>query len=73
MLFWEFSCPDGFSIRPITQEHANIVDEEWPFKHPASVFRFKRFIELNPNVGAFTDDGILVGWYLLYEYNYISI
>lgn len=56
------SCPDGISLRPMSEEHATIIDEVWPYKRPGSLFYLKRLIDLNLNVGAFTDDGKLVAW-----------
>lgn len=58
------SAPSNVTLKPLSTENAEIVDDEWPNKHIASRFLVERLIERNPNIGAFNEEGELMGWCL---------
>jgi ribosomal protein S18 acetylase RimI-like enzyme len=58
------SAPGNITLKPLSTENAEVVDDEWPNKHVASHFLVKRLIEWNQNIGAFNEDGELMGWCL---------
>lgn len=60
----ETELPKGITLKPLTQEHAEMVNELWPNRHHGSLFFIKRLIDWNPNVGAYTEDGQLIAWCL---------
>jgi ribosomal protein S18 acetylase RimI-like enzyme len=57
-------APGNITLKPLSEENAEIVDDEWPNKHIGSLFFVKRLIAWNQNIGAFNEEGELMGWCL---------
>lgn len=58
------SPPNNVTFKPLSVENAEIVDNLWPNQHQGSLFLIRRLIQLNPNIGAFDENGDLMGWCL---------
>lgn len=59
-----YSAPNNVTLKPLSVENAETIDNEWPNKHIGSLFFVKRVIEWNPNIGAFDENNELMGWCL---------
>lgn len=60
-----YRIPIGFSIKLLSDKHAEKIDSVWPNRHHGSLEFIKRIIAWNPNVGLFkNDDNELVAWSL---------
>lgn len=49
-------------LRPLECRDLEKVNSVWPYRSQNSLEFSQRLAELNPNVGAFTEDGTLVAW-----------
>ncbi|EDW64939.1 uncharacterized protein [Drosophila virilis] len=55
--------PDGFCVKSLSEEDAELVNEEWPNHHVGSLYFVQRQIRLCVNVGLYaTDTQELVAW-----------
>lgn len=59
-----FSAPGNITLKPLSVDNAELVNDEWPNKHEGSLFFVKRLIEFNPQIGAFNEQNELMGWCL---------
>lgn len=57
-------APSNITLKPLSVDNAELVDDVWPNKHIGSLFFVKRLIEMNPNIGAFDENNELMGWCL---------
>ncbi|CAO1329840.1 unnamed protein product [Diamesa serratosioi] len=58
------SAPSDITLKQLSVSDAELVNDEWPNKHEGSLFLIKRLIEWNTNIGAYNEDGELMGWCL---------
>lgn len=58
------SAPSNVTLKPLSVDSAEVVDNEWPNKHDGSRFFIERLIEWNPNIGAFNENNELMAWCL---------
>lgn len=57
--------PKGLVLRPMIPEHGEKINDLWPHKHNGSLYFIQRLIEMNLNIGAFTEDeDELIAWCL---------
>lgn len=59
-----FSAPSNITLKPLSADNAEVVDNLWPNKHHGSLFLIKRLIQMNPNIAAFDENSELMGWCL---------
>lgn len=59
-----YSAPSSITLKPLSLDDAEVVNDEWPSKHHGSRFLVNRLISCNPNLGAFNKDNELMGWCL---------
>lgn len=67
MLEFLLRPPENVTLKPLSVEHAEVINDEWPNKHDGSLFFIQRLIKWNLNVGAFNDENELIGWCLRYQ------
>jgi len=64
-LNFTYSIPDDIYVAPITEEHAEIVNEEWPHKSEGSVHFVRSMLMLNGGLGLFDKNtNQLLSWLL---------
>ncbi|KAH8281620.1 hypothetical protein KR054_001779, partial [Drosophila jambulina] len=56
--------PSGITLRNLSVEDAETINEIWPHRAPGSVSFVKNLIQLNVNTGAYDESGKLVAWCL---------
>lgn len=66
------SAPSNVTLKPLSLDNAEIVDDEWPNKHIGSQFFVKRLIEWNPNIGAFDENNELMAWSLRLQAGFLG-
>lgn len=59
-----YSAPNDITLKPLSVDDADFVNNEWPNSCDGSDFLVKRLIEWNPNIGAFDENNELMGWCL---------
>lgn len=67
LYYYENICrpPTGIHKRELkNQSEVEKINAVWPHRTPYTLKFFERLAKYNLNVGAFTDDGILVSWTL---------
>jgi hypothetical protein len=58
--------PKGLHCEKLTETHAKIIDDLWPYKRPNSLAYKLLFIKYNPSSGLFDESGKLMGWSMMY-------
>jgi hypothetical protein len=58
------SAPNNVTLKPLSLDDAEIVNDEWPNKCVGSEFLVKRLVDWNPNIGAYDENNELMGWCL---------
>lgn len=58
---------EGITFRPMVPEHGEKINDLWPHKHNGSLYFIQRLIEMNLNIGAFTEEDELIAWCLRIE------
>ena len=56
--------PENITLKPLSLDDADMINDEWPNRHVGSLFFVKRLIEWNPNIGAYDENNELMGWCL---------
>ncbi|KAM8716711.1 hypothetical protein ACLKA7_003563 [Drosophila subpalustris] len=46
-------CPEGFQLEPLSEEDAQLIDQEWPYSHEGSLYFLQRQIRLCPSMGLY--------------------
>lgn len=59
-----FSAPNNVTLKPLSGDDAEAVNNEWPNKCVGSDFLVRRLIEWNANIGAYDENNELMGWCL---------
>jgi hypothetical protein len=62
---FEPKVPAGLVLKPLTIEHAKKIDKFYHYDKEDPQILEKLYIELNPNVGLYTEKDELVGWCLV--------
>lgn len=57
-------APSDVTLKPLSLDNTELVDNVWPNKHDGSRFFIKRLIEWNPNIGVYNENNELMGWCL---------
>lgn len=59
-----YSAPNNITLKPLSLDDAEIVNDEWPNKCSGSEFLVKRLVDWNPNIGAYDENNELMGYCL---------
>lgn len=59
------NCPPGITLKRLSVEHAEQINNAWPFRDDKSLAMKQMLIKFNPSVGVFNGAGELVAWSLL--------
>ncbi|CAG0904204.1 unnamed protein product [Darwinula stevensoni] len=68
-LTWDGRIPDDLEIKPLSIEHAEIINDRWKYKGPNTLTRIKDIAKSACGFGIFnkTSDE-LVGWYVMHSH-----